>query len=441
MIVFQDGQGLCFCPEELVMALTPAFPNRLRVVAADGTLGYCPAGREPFVRARVDPAGFDHGEATLAVVADFAVPTFWGLEVTSAGLLWHGEGGTVPCELSLEQASEGLCQFSPGWYFHPQRLRHLTREELVLDQGRRFGVSDTWRPRIWKFLGISSLQLMPEALTRNFLREYPFEIAWAPAEVLRQHFSSAAALIANLIWQALLYHRCGLTKGYGVSHRGFWYNPLDATLERAGFVEYRLSKEAVERCYHRLLAQMVDEDRLFTYQELGFSDVYATDREIGSRPDVLLMIEKKDLAAQGIQVARQHGLSWMITGGVSRLVAAEFYSAALRQVYAGDVRLLVYGDFDPGGRLAGRSLVEHLRRFGVNSTHGPEFLIVPSVFHQQELELFSRPLTAEDGQVEDFLAETGGIDGKPRGIHADWLRPVERLAELVAAALDLHRKD
>ena len=120
----------------------------------------------------------------------------------------------------------------------------------------------------------------------------PFEIARAPAEVLRRHFSSAAELIVNLIWQALLYHQSGLEKEYGKTHRGFWYKPLDGTVERAGFVEYRLSKEAVERRYHRLLAQMVDRDRLFTYQELGFDDVYGTEREIGQRPEVLLMIEK-----------------------------------------------------------------------------------------------------------------------------------------------------
>ena len=126
----------------------------------------------------------------------------------------------------------------------------------------------------------------------------------------------------------------------------------------------------------------------------------------------------------------------MITGGVSRLVAAEFYCAALRAVYAGDVRVMVYGDFDPGGRVSGSALVEHIGRFGVNCPGGPEFLVVPPIFTPEELDLFSRPLTAEDGRVDDFVAETGGIDGKPRGIHADWLRPVERLVAVVGAALE-----
>ena len=62
--------------------------------------------------------------------------------------------------------------------------------------------------------------------------------------------------------------------------------------------------------------------------------------------------------------------------------------------------------------------------------------MVPPVFTQEELDLFSRPLTAEDGRVDDFVAETGGIDGKARGIHADWLRPLERLMAVVGAALE-----
>lgn len=59
----------------------------------------------------------------------------------------------------------------------------------------------------------------------------------------------------------------------------------------------------------------------------------------------------------------------------------------------------------------------------------------PSAFSEEELGLFSRPLTAADGRVDEFVAETGGIHGQARGIHADWLRPVERLIALVGAAL------
>jgi len=36
---------------------------------------------------------------------------------------------------------------------------------------------------------------------------------------------------------------------------------------------------------------------------------------------------------------------------------------------------------------------------------------------------------AEQGKLRNWLAETGGIDGKPHGIYADRLRDPSRLAD------------
>lgn len=435
MIVFEDEHGLTFWPEELVISLTPAFPNRLRVVTADGTVGYAPAGPQPFVRARLDPAGFDHGDTTLTPTPEYTREAWWGLEATPQGLQWLGDDGPSLCSLPLEEASRGLCRFAEHRYFQPRRLRRLTREELILDDGRRIPVSPRRMTAVWQFLGISSLQLQPESLTRIFLREYPFEIARAPAEVLRRHFPTPAKLIANLIWQALYFYQLGQDRNYGRSHRGFWYNPLAAALERCGHINSPQPKEILERLFHRTLAQMVDEDRLFCFRDLNFEDLHASEREIGTRPEIVLLIEKKDLSSLGIQAARHFGISWIITGGVSRIAAAEFFCAALRHVYSGPIRILVYGDFDPGGRVAGTSLTDHLARFGVACPKGPEFLITPDLFTPEELDLFSRPLTQADGRVDEFVAQTGGIHGQPRGIHADWLRPLNRVIEVVHRAL------
>ena len=104
----------------------------------------------------------------------------------------------------------------------------------------------------------------------------------------------------------------------------------------------------------------------------------------------------------------------MITGGVSRLVAAEFYSRALRQVYAGDVRVLVLGDFDPGGSLAGRTLVEHFASYAVNCPTGPEFLVSPSAYTREELDLFFRPQTLRNPRRLAAARRTPGGSGRRR---------------------------
>ena len=40
MLIAQDAQGLVFYPKQQVCSITPAFPNRWRVVFADGTVAY-----------------------------------------------------------------------------------------------------------------------------------------------------------------------------------------------------------------------------------------------------------------------------------------------------------------------------------------------------------------------------------------------------------------
>lgn len=434
MIVFEDEQGLCFWPMELVASVTPAVPDRFRVVTTDGTVGYSLVG-EIQCREGVDPAGFTHESSSGELPLEYIREPFWAVENRAVGLVRHGDGDSSP---AVAEDLQGLVQCGPNWFFQPRRLRRVGPGlVLTFDGGQTLKVDSKWSSHVLQALGVSSLQLFPEALTRTFLREYPFEIARASAEVLRQHFTSARQLVANLLWQALEYVRLGLDKGYGTSHRGFWYNPLYATLERAGLVDLRLTKDGAETLYWNVLAEMIERDRLFCYRELGFVDAHASQREIGAlRPEVIVLIEKDSLAASGIAAARHFGLSWIVMGGVSRLVAVEFFRDALREVYAGEVMVLVDGDYDPGGWLAGHTFVQHLGRYAVDCPRGPQFLICPEVFTAEELELFSRPLSAKDGRVDEWVAESGGIGGEARGIHADWLHPAERVQQAVQKWLE-----
>lgn len=440
MIFFEDEHGLACLPEELIASIVPAFPNRSRVVTAEGTVGYLPGQGGGWVNGRflqdgLDPAGFAHAAAEPRPV--YQPEPFWGLERTADGLVLQGAGEPVP---GTDQDLPNFCIYGPDRFFHPRCLRRIEKDDralvLLLENGRRLRVTAAWTGKVLASLGLTSLQLLPESLTRVFLREFPFEIASAPKDVLQRHFRSAADLIANLIWQTLEYRRTGSSIKYGETHRGFWYRPLLATLERAGLIAHKSHKTGAELLYNDLLTRMVGDDRLFCYRDLGFSDALHRDREMGTRlPGVILLIEKEDLAEAGIAAARHFGLTWMVTGGISRLVSAEFFVYALQAVFTGAVRVLVFGDFDPGGRLAGHSYVHHLIRFGQSCPAGPEFLITPEVFTSEELRLFSRPLPASDGRVEEFMAETGGIGGQARGIHADWLQPPERLLEVVKARL------
>lgn len=416
MVIFEDEHGICLWPEELVARVTPAYPDRLRVETQDGLVGYIP-GTELLVRP---------GEG-------FAAPLYWGCEITAQGPRWKGEKD-APCP----QLPQDWLQVSTRLRLNPRRVRRLRLEssdlKVVLDDGSSVSVARAWRSRLLAQLGLSDarhLQPYRESLFTPFLRDYPFELARAPAAVLKAHFGSARQLIYQVIWQALNYRLCGIEAGYSDTHRGFLYNPLAATLSRAGLWE-----DSCALLYAQILGDLVGTDRLFTYQQLGFQDIFSQYREIGARhPDIILFIEKDSLSKAGIEVARRLGISWIVSGGISHLGSVEYFTAALRQVYPGPVRVIVYGDFDPGGRVAGLSFARHLDRYGAPCVRPPFFLVCPQLFSAEELELFARPLSTKNDRVDDWVATTGGINGQPLGIHADWLQPAERVQEALEALL------
>jgi hypothetical protein len=454
VLIFQDDQSICLWPQQLVASLTPAYPDRVRVVTHDGTVGYRPGGLpegpwqplngslvhanwlRPVQHQLEDPAGFTYPAASLLPQPPWEPPPYWGYESRPSGPVWRGQNDPP----ATSPPPDDWLQVSARLHIHPQRVRRLLVEargrlKLLLDNGQKVSLTRQREPHLLRQLGLSdgrNLQPYMPALFRIFLREYPYELARAPAHVLSSQFSNPRHLIAQILWQAVSYRRHGIEAGYADTHRGFWYNPVRATLVRSG-----LWDENCERLYAEILGKMIGTDRLFTYQDLGFQDVYAQFREIGSRyPDVILFIEKDSLAEIGKQVARTLGLSWLISGGISHLGSSEFFCAALRPLYQGPVRVLVYGDFDPGGRVAGLAFANHLERYQVACPASPQFLVVPQLFSAEELELFARPLSAKNERVDEWLAQTGGINGQPLGIHADWLRPAERVLNAVKALLE-----
>ena len=217
MILFEDKQGLCCYPAQLIASITPTFPDRLRIVTADALVGY----------------SYD----------------------------------------VIDRTQPGFCQVSGKEAINPNAFRRIQLEKslllITLDDGEVVRVTGRWVASVRRFLGIDSYRFQPETLTRVFLREYPFEIAGAPAEVLKKNFADARALIANHIWQALDFRRRGVERGYGKTPRDFWESPLEPTMERAGFIDAGLSKDQAHELYQRQLAQMV-EDCLFDYRDLGF---------------------------------------------------------------------------------------------------------------------------------------------------------------------------
>lgn len=461
MLIFEDHRGLCCWPKDRIASLTPAFPDRLRVVTEDGSLGYLPLAQPPsgpwvplgtalvqpaLLHANpphwLDPAGFAFPHQPLPSAPPPAPPDpLWAVETTPDGFLHHTDHGSQ----LQDHLPSHLIQVSKTLHLAPRRLRRLQALEnhalqVEFDQGQQRRLPPQGAETLLQALGLSDarhLEPYRHCLFRNFLREFPQDLTRAPAAFLQSAFRLPRQLIANVIWQVLESRRQGLDPPFGKDHRGFWYKPIYATLARAGMLRFRSDKQNYELLMNQILGQMVGEDRLFRYQELGFRDKHAAQREIGAhRPDLLLLIEKDSLAETGIQAARQHGLSWILTNGNSHLIAVEYLADALHQAHCQTVTVLVFGDFDPGGWVTGHSLVDHLQRYQIACRSGPHYLVRPHLFSPEEIELFSRPLDADDDRIDQWMLESGGINGQPQGIHADWLQPPERFFQALQDLLD-----
>lgn len=431
MLIFEDDQSICLWPEELIASLTPAYPNRLRVVTHDGLVGYrpedhFPAGPWKSVQGalvhpnylsqgkehREDPAGFPYPAAGEARAKAWKAPSYWACEKLAGGLIWRGDQErTAPCL----QIPDDWLQVDQRLYLNPLRVRRLLQEargilKVGLDDGRKIKVAASHRAQLLAHLNLTDarhLQPHEEALFRPFLREYPFELARAPGAVLQQLFSSPGELIAQILWQALHYRQTGIQAGYSDTQRGFFCNPVSAALTRAG-----LWDDSCEALYANILATMVGDDRLFTYRELGFQDLYTKRRKIGwARPEIVLYIEKESLARTGKEIAKSLGISWMLSDSHAPLGAIESCCAALKRHYQGPVTLIVYGDLKPSRR---EVIAQHFERYQTPCPGPPRLLVTRELFTPEELELISHR----------------------GGIHAEWLQPADRVLEALQNLLE-----
>jgi len=179
-----------------------------------------------------------------------------------------------------------------------------------------------------------------------------------------------------------------------------------------------------------LLAAMVGDYRLFDYTDLGLKEPRPDLRRIGTtHPDVVLVAEKRELDQATDLLGERDDISTLIMGGIPSLLSTEYFAKALRTAHVSTITLIAYVDFDPGGWIAISGLVGQLRRYGVHVRH-VGYLIRPERFTENEIDLHAYSVSSTDpqidGKVKAWVAESGGIHGQERGIHAD-VMPVARV--------------
>ncbi len=484
MIALQDERGLLFRPASQLAALVPDGFGRWRVSLRDGSVAHIPGERPegPWVALReawvlpewlthqgerwLDPAGFSYAYEPLE-------PTGWvdpdpGPVVTlcshGTGSLLHTVDGDHTSPLTAAQKARehpGLVLISRGNYCNPAHLRRIerdqTRHRLVFDDGSSLLVSHKFHFKAAQRLGLPHFfHLDPHVpgLWRDGKRDYPYDIIDARAERLRADFQSPRHLLANILWQILRRRKLGIPDHAYPDYREIWYYAVKTTLHRAGFLtraergwdpHHRSPATPSFLLLQTLLAQMVGEDRLCTFREFGFVDKNKQEYRIGDRlPNVLVVCEKDSLGDKLEFLADQFGVSYVVLGGQPSLLATQFFSERIRAL--GPLRIIAYVDYDPAGWIIVRSFIEQLDRYGIECPWGIHgYLVRPESFSPEELELHALPLEADSassaGKNKLWVLECGGIHGEEKGITANRLDPVERVAAVMAELLASIKQD
>jgi len=489
VLITQDAEGLVFRRPEEIASITPEYADRWRVVDAWGCVSYLPTAPpagpwvalgESWVNPRwlrpqgefwVDPAGFCYPRQTLGQAPTLpqeaaaeglpcAAPAVVSLIGHGKTCHWHTDEGDIPWNMPAVQAAPRhphLFQMRQGIFLNLRRLKRIRKKNprtvspylFEMDTGEVYELNGASEAVVANRLGLTELdKLQPyhRGFWRRQLRAYPYEISQAPAARLLADFASPDVLLANLVWQVYLWRLQGLPVRFGLSFRDAHYNPNKAALFRAGFLDcgqggIRKGAKPEDELFvlwERVLLEMVS-DGLFSYTDLGFIDEYGSDRGIGAKhPHILLVAEKSTQGRMVAQLARELGLSWVITKGVSTLVGDLFLANALKAATNQTIRSLFVVDFDEGGWSLGNSMVKHLQKWGIQASP-PEFVCWPSHFSAEELEMIAIPRNLRDPatatRVRKWVAEMGGLNGKAMGISVNYLQPYERLKAAVLSVL------
>jgi hypothetical protein len=148
---------------------------------------------------------------------------------------------------------------------------------------------------------------------------------------------------------------------------------------------------------------------------------------------VVVLVEKDSLADYTAKLAAIFGFTYLVSGGTSKLIETEFLVRALQPL--DEVEVIAHVDFDPEGWTLADAFVDQLRRYGMKVSGTLPHLVRGECFTAEELELYSFPCScaspAEVTLARRWVERGGGINGQPVGIHANHLKPIERVqAEL-----------
>jgi len=268
-----------------------------------------------------------------------------------------------------------------------------------------------------------------------------------------------ARLIRTFIWESFLMIRAGELKPMKGNMRSFWYRELGPFLkdndifesDEWGGPELSLDAIRVVEDFFDDEARGMEFERVFRGQgrelylldkmsksfdqfvlrgffrfkgEFEFQDPREAFRITGvKRPRYIFFTEKEGLFWLCKEIAKTYGISAVASHGEPGYLTMEYFADALKGKGVKNVEIGALTDYDPWGFNIAENFGEKMNMpvfgFGVNTTHLTSLKLFTNYAIEHKKRDLSRVSPSKKKQVDDWVKATGGIDGKPFGMHVD----------------------
>lgn len=202
---------------------------------------------------------------------------------------------------------------------------------------------------------------------------------------------NVTVLIRNIIWQ--LRERIQSQEKPPLKEliRTFWYMYIKPTLARVDSLSQKTDQ------YDHLvsiLADLVKKFQVMEYEDIGFRDDNAANRQTGLNANVILYAEKVGHVDYLKEMADKYHVSIIAFGGQPSVMNIEYFVEDLKSKGV-DLRrsFFLFGivDFDTSGWIIRDALIDDLNRFGISNIKNTN-LIHPDMLTPEEIQMSRFPI-------------------------------------------------
>lgn len=277
-----------------------------------------------------------------------------------------------------------------------------------------------------------------DILEEEGIRDFDEDITKMSRAELKGHFGARTTgrinlslLIKNMIWQTLGKLRAGEMEPFTGNIRSFWYSHVKPVVSRAGALT---ASRHPDNVMTQMFVRLVMDLDLMRYREFGFSDENADFRRIGGKNGhVVLVAEKQGHFPLLKELHADYDVTVISLGGQPSLLSTEYFAGEMEtarfelgQAYP----LLTIVDYDPAGDIIAGSFIAQLEDLEFGEALRTD-LVLPGHMSREQVRLNKYRLSRrkrEKKKNEQWVAKTGGVDGKAYGLEADAMPPEQLTA-------------